>query len=107
PSSDLGGQRHSFLADPLEDVPAAGVGQHNASGHVYTVDLDVIGSIGEIEVGRRARLDVVIAVRRHVDGVGEPLSSLGVRHHIAAAVSGVRGRNDVNAFSEPVGGRSG
>ena len=84
-----GGQRHGFFADPLEVAPAAGVRQDNASGHVHTVDLDVIGSIGEIEVSRRPQLDVVIAAGRHVDGVGEPLPSLGVRHHIAAAVSGV------------------
>src|SRR5437879_3690658 len=96
-----GAERYSFFADPLKGAPAAGVGQDNSSGHVHTVDLGVKGSIWEVKVGCRPQLDGVIAARRHVDGVGEPLAGLEVVHHVAAA-GGVGGHDDVHILAEPV-----
>src|SRR5207249_2587342 len=95
-----GGERHGFFADPLEVVPAAGVRQDNATGQGHTVDLDVIGGIGEIQAGCRPQLDVVIAACRHVDGVGEPLSGLGIAHGVAAAYR-VGGDDEVHVLAEP------
>src|SRR5438309_1560606 len=96
-----GAERYSFLAGPLEGAPAAGVGQDNASGQVHTVDLDVISGVREIPVSRRPQLDVVIAARRHVDGIGEPLSGLEVVDDVASA-KGVGRQDDVDVFAQPV-----
>src|SRR5205823_10829781 len=85
--------------DPLEGVPAAGVGHQDAAGDADAIDLDVEGAVGELVA--RPQLDVVLGAGEHVDGISEPLSGLEAVHDEAAA-GGVGGGADVHVLAEPV-----
>src|SRR6267378_3437735 len=96
-----GGERYAQLADPLEGVPAAGVGHGNAAGDVDTIDFDVEAGQWRPVAIACSESDVVLGAGGHVDGIGEPLSGLEVVHDIATA-QGVGGHDDVHVLARPV-----
>src|SRR5438552_1749558 len=85
-----GRERNTFLPDPLEGVPIAGVRHDDGAGDVLAVDLDVEGAGRELAA--HPQLDVVVGGGLHVDGVVQPLAGLEVVDHISAA--GGVGRDD-------------
>src|SRR5881396_1128539 len=96
-----GGERYAQLADPLEGVPAAGVGHGNAAGDVDAIDFDVEAGRWRPVAIACSEFDVVLGAGGHVDGIGEPLSGLEVVHDITAA-QGVGGHDDVHVLARPV-----
>src|SRR5438034_124666 len=96
-----GGERYAQLADPLEGVPAAGVGHGNAAGDVDAIDFDVEAGRWRPVAIACSEFDVVLGAGGHVDGIGEPLSGLEVVHDITTA-QGVGGHDDVHVLARPV-----
>src|SRR5665213_1257597 len=94
-----GGQFDARLADDGVDVPIAGGGNGERSGHVFAINVQMEGST--LGLAGDAEVEGVGSGGGDGDGVVEILSGLGIADEISAAVGGWDGA-DADAFQRAI-----